>query len=334
MRRFLAFVLYLGLGLPLAFSALLLISARPWALDREAYRRFVLDDRLYAVLQAPEIARGAPATIAIGPASFDGPALVAAVQKELPVPELKSTASRAVDIVFDAATKGSGKAPTIDLRQLKAALVARGPALERDYEAALALRSAGDAPASQASAAIGMAIDAMPSAVSLPSPRLRRGMEAPLGILSNGSSIALGGRSLSQALLNRMTAVTAAMSGLLILGLGALGGQGALLSIARAGRFLLFPSAIVLAAGVLLSIPGGLLLHGLLPQGLGGVLAGAPGARLHELFMATLGPIARDIFITGLVGTSLGGLLVQARRLEPLRLDEPRLERTKREELE
>jgi len=54
MRKVLANLLFIFLGLPLALSALMLISVRPWALDRDAYKRFVEDDRLYAALQAPD----------------------------------------------------------------------------------------------------------------------------------------------------------------------------------------------------------------------------------------------------------------------------------------
>jgi hypothetical protein len=338
MRRFLSFVLYLALGLPLALSSLALIASRPWALDREAYKRFVLDDRLYSVLQAPEIARGAPRTIALEGIELDGRALVAAAQKELPVPELKSTAVKAVDAVFDRVYDPTlrGTVGPLDLGQLKGALASRKTALARDYEAGLSSRSDSPVPAdadaqAKAARAIGQAVDSIPAKLSLPAPRAYGRAGGPLGLRLGVLSIGrASGEALTQALLNRMTLMTTAMAGLLVAGLAAMGGKGLLESLARAGRYILFPSAIVLAVGVLLAVPGGLLLQSVLPHGLAGMLGGEVGIKLHELFIATFGPIARDVFITGLVGTSLGALLAQARRIEV-----PRLEGERRpEELE
>ncbi|MDP3179535.1 MAG: hypothetical protein Q8M76_16615, partial [Spirochaetaceae bacterium] len=60
MRKFLSTLLYVVLGLPLAMSALFLFAVRPWALDRELYKKIVTDDRLYAAIAAPELARGLP----------------------------------------------------------------------------------------------------------------------------------------------------------------------------------------------------------------------------------------------------------------------------------
>ena len=73
MRKFLSSFLYLFLGLPLALSTLFLISARPWALDRETYRRFVEDDRLYAALRSPRSRRAPPRRSGSAPPSSRGP---------------------------------------------------------------------------------------------------------------------------------------------------------------------------------------------------------------------------------------------------------------------
>jgi hypothetical protein len=323
MRRFLANILFLFLGLPLALSALMLISVRPWALDRETYKRLVADDRLYTALEAPALAARAPDTIRLGPGTFDGPALTAAAQKNLPLREIKSTASLAVDRAMDALEKGRpGAGFEIDLQPLKAALKSRSAALARDYAAALAAGKARDPsrPLSgpgELAKDIGAAVDALPDAARAPVPpasRLSiRGPGGPMGILSRGPG--LGGDGLSQALLNRMTATSAAVSALLLAGLAVLGGNGALARLSRAGRYLLLPSILVLGLGVVLAIPGGLILQNVLPHELRGMLAGAGGAELRAYLSAALGPIARGFFLTGLVGASVGGVLAQSRRI-------------------
>jgi hypothetical protein len=337
MRKFLANAIFLFAGLPLALSALFLISARPWALDRATYKRFVEDDRLYAALRAPEMASRAPSTIELRPRgdgaalALDGPALVAAAQKDLPWPEIKTTASRSVDSILDA-VQGAGGAPQLDLRGLKAALKSRAPALARDYEAALA---ASGRPAqsglskSQLAAALALAADEIPDRAtlderSIPSPRPglrtlgRGGDRMPIGVLSRGD----GG--LSQALLNRMTATTAAVSALLLAGLGALGGRNLVTRLSRAGSYLLIPSVVVLGVGVALAIPSGLILQNVLPQEAREMVAGEGGALLRSYLANALGPIARSLFITGLVGASVGGVLASSRKFGlPNEIDGP-----------
>jgi hypothetical protein len=334
MKRFLANVLFVFIGLPLAISALFLVSARPWALDRETYKRFVEDDRLYAALQAPELASRAPATIELraakgsDPVTLDGPALAAAAQKDLPWPEIKSTASRAVDAVLDAAEgKTAGGRFELDLRSLKSSLEARSPAAARDYLAALA--SAGrPSPAAGKSAIVARVlsseIGAIPDKVeadraslavtSSTLPRAFRGL--PIGVLSRGNEV------LSQALLNRMTARSVAIAALVIAGLGALGGSGLVSRLSRAGRYLLIPSIIVLGLGAFLAIPGGLILQNVLPPEAREMVAGSGGAQLRAYLASALGPIARSFFIAGLVGASVGGVLASARKFgEPKELE-------------
>jgi hypothetical protein len=328
MRKFLANVLFLFAGLPLALSALFLISARPWALDRATYKRFVEDDRLYAALRAPEMASRAPSAIELRPRgdgatlSLDGPSLVAAAQKDLPWPEIKSTASRSVDSILDA-VQGSGAAgaPQLDLRGLKAALKSRAPALARDYEAALAASgrpSQSGLSRGQLSAALAIATDEIPDRAilderSFPSPRaglhpLGRGDRMPIGVISRGPD------GLSQALLNRMTATTAAMSALLLAGLGVLGGRSLVSRLSRAGSYLLIPSIVVLGVGAALAIPSGLILQNVLPQEAREMVAGEGGALLRSYLASALGPIARSLLITGLVGASVGGVLASSRK--------------------
>jgi hypothetical protein len=329
-RRAVSTLAYIFVGLPLAFSALFLLSVRPWALDRETYRRFVQDERLYTALRAPELASRAPATLE-PPAlkglpaearglKLSGPALVAAAQKDLPWPEVKATALRAVDAVYEAATTRAGRQRPLelDLKSLKAALRKGAPALARDYAAdakaaGASLPKGADSPQAMA-LLLGAYVDAMPDTARVEPPALPapRGPAAlPAIVMSRGPGM---GGDLTQALLNRMTATTVAMSALLLAGLGALGGTSLASRLSRAGRFVLLPSVVVLVLGAVLAIPGGLLLQNALPPEIRAMVEGSAGAQLRAYLASALGPIARSFFLTGLVGASLGGVLAQARR--------------------
>jgi hypothetical protein len=334
MRKALANLLFIFVGLPLTLSALFLAAARPWALDRDTYKRFVEDDRLYAALQAPEIAARAPRSVELRPAgsgggaaiALDGPSLAAAAQKDLPWPAIRTAASGAVDAVLDSVEGRVPGPPELDLRTLKAALKRQAPALGRDYLANAArtgatLPAAADSP-SELSALLGAYVDALPDTATPGEPGQAAAIAArmPLGVLSRGPGAAGG---LTQALLNRMTATTLAFSALALAALGALGGTGLASRLSRAGKYLLIPSVLVLVAGAVLAIPGGLILQGALPEEARTMLIGTAGAQLRDYLASALGPIARTFFVTGLVGASLGGVLASARRYaEPKELEE------------
>ena len=234
-----------------------------------------------------------------------------------------------------------GTPPAVDLRPLKAALRAKSAAMARDYLAAISRPSpdqAGPSRPASVAEALTAAIDAMPDlaeARAPPASALGRPAGGPMGVLARTRSgeprgtealgaeaPGLGGRGLSQALLNRMTAVMAAFSALLLAALGALGGRSALSRLSRAGRYLLLPSIVVLGIGVALAIPGGLFLQNLLPRGLQDMVGGSAGAQLRAYLAVVLGPIARSFFVTGLVGASIGAVLAGAKRLgEPKELE-------------
>jgi len=131
-----------------------------------------------------------------------------------------------------------------------------------------------------------------------------------------------GPEAVTQALLNRMTATSVAVSALLIAGLGALGGTGLVSRLSRAGKYLLIPSVLVLCFGAILAIPGGLILQNILPEGAKAMIEGAGGSQLRAYLASALGPIARSFFIAGLVGASVGGVLASARKFgEPKELE-------------
>jgi hypothetical protein len=320
MRRFLANILYLVVGLPVAFSALILLSVRPWVLDRDVYRRFVEDDRLYAALEAPELASRAPRTIELKPVDgseaivLEGPALVRAAQKDLPWPLIKSTASRSVDAALDAVA-GTGSRAVIDLRMLKENLKKGAPALARDYASGAAASGASPALPKGAETPAGLSalivsyVDAMPDSVAALRPNA-----LPLQIAHLPIGIASRAGGLSQALLDRMAGTTTAIAALLLALLGALGGTSLTSRLARSGRYILLPSIVVLGIGIALAIPGGLILQNVLPPELRDMIEGHAGAQLRAYLASALGPIARDFFLTGLVGASLGGVLASAKR--------------------
>lgn len=332
MKRSLATLLFIVLGLPMSLFSLLLIGTRPWALERDTYRRIVDDDRLYAAITSPDLSSRINGTIepelkpksgGTWSAKLDARALAVAAQKNLPVAEIKATADAGIDSVLSSVERGSGD-PSLDIRALKSALKSRKASIARDYVAALP--PADDAkPSSQAdlsrrwtglsraaeesavASSLESAVAALPDTVApseLPAPA----KDIPIGIVSRGPD------GLSQALLNRMTASMAAISALLLAGLGALGGRNAIERISRAGKYLAIPSVIVLVLGGLLAIPGGLILQDLVPREVQGALSGPSGAQLRDYLASVLGPIARSFFLTGLVGTSLGGVLASARK--------------------
>jgi hypothetical protein len=338
MRRSFASLLFLVLGLPLTLSALLLVSVRPWALDRETYKRFVEDDRLYAALQSPDMASRAPATIELQASGqklvFDGPALTRTAQKDLPWPAIKATASRGADAFLDAALgKSPGGRIELDLRPLKLALAAKSPAAGRDYVAALTGKGSGAADASLASGTSAALVPAKASIVAsglaaaaagipdkvVSDPRTAARADSrrlPVGLLARNSS------GLSQSLLDRITWSMVAASALLLTGLGALGGKDLYSRLARAGKYLMLPSIVVLAAGALLAIPGGFVLQNVLPPEARTMLEGQAGVQLRAYLASALGPISRDFFLTGLVAASLGGVLVSAKRIAQPKIEE------------
>ena len=318
MRRFLAGILYLGVGLPVVLSSLLALSIRPWALDRNFYSRAVDDPRLWIALRSPVARRNAPAKVEIGGYVFSGPALYGAIQGHLPEAELKSLANGTIDEVFNAVDSGkSGLA--LDLRPLKADLKKNSDAMLADYLSALPVgapaelstdlsqRPAGPTDAALADRdgkAVKSLIDSIPDEV-------RREFPASGGNRVDGARIS------AKDSFDRWSSTGVAAGAALLLGLGFLGGGGVGRSLARAGRFLMFPSALILAAGVALSIPGA-------PVALDVAFRAGASADLGFLkalggwLGSWLGIASRSFFVVGLSGLSVGALLASVRRiLEP-----------------
>ena len=312
MRRFLAGILYLFLGLPIALSGLLALSVRPWALDPGFYRRAIEDPRLWTALKSPEALKGAPESIEIGGYIFSGPALYGALQKHIPEAELKNLGGRAIDDIIGAVRSGRAAA-ALDLRPLKNGLSKESGAFAADYirslpkglpdsptdlrvipEGAAGIKTEGPAQAAE------KLIGSIPDTVT---PHV----EPERASQTRSLTVARGG-------LDRMASSALGAGAVLLLGLGFLGGGGIGRSLSRSGRFLIIPSAIVLAAGLALSIPGAPLAMQIASH-----LPKAPEAgfvtALGSWLGSWLGVAARSFFVVGLSGVSIGALLVSLRRI-------------------
>jgi hypothetical protein len=315
MRRALSVILYLLLGLPFALSSLFLLSVRPWALDRDFYKKALTDERLYTVLRSPEVLRGIQDKIVINGYTFSWPGLVSSIQKHLPEEEMKLVATRSVDTIIDSARSGAFGGAIIDLKPLKDRLERDEAAIAADYlstlppsiaetpKTELLAKPAGLSPAGLqrlGTAALGEALKGLPDTVNIPrsAVKTRVGQRFELGPASLDSSAFLG----------------AGFSALLLLGLGFLGGGGAGRSLARAGRMILFPSILILGLGTILSLPGAPLLS-LLPAEARTVLGSGVLEAARGWAASVLGVAARSFFVVGLVGTSIGGLLASLRRI-------------------
>jgi hypothetical protein len=117
----------------------------------------------------------------------------------------------------------------------------------------------------------------------------------------------------SQASLDRAATISTALSVILLGGLAWLGGRNAGARLAKAGRYLLLPSMIVLAAGAVLFLPGASILGSLVPARLH-ISLGASSQALLGYAARVLALVSRSFMITGLIGASLGGALISLKR--------------------
>jgi hypothetical protein len=329
MRRFLSGALFVFLGLPVALSSLFALSIRSWALDPAFYSKALTDARLYSILRSPEILEAVDGKIVIDGYTFSGPGIAAAIQKHLPEAELKQVAVATAEGVVGRAARGELPAD-IDLRPLKTALQRDSGAIVADYLASL--------PAPKPGAAAGDAKDLSVRAANLPATSLSRPVKEAFAAavksipdtvdipdskaiaVKDGSGAVLTQGRVGKPALDTLAFAGTGFSALFLLGLGFMGGRGTARSLARTGRMMILPSALVLAVGVALALPGAPILN-LLPAEASQALGTAVMQDARAWLASWLGVASRWFFVTGLVGTSLGGLLVSARRfLEPSEL--------------
>ncbi len=122
MRKFLAFVLALTLAIPMLIGAFVLLSVRPWVLNRDFYKSSLTDERLFASIEAVMLMDKSE-SIEVGGMRFDGPSFRKAIMASLPKADINAFTKTAVDTTFDElegkAGRGSGK---IDLQPLTESL--------------------------------------------------------------------------------------------------------------------------------------------------------------------------------------------------------------------
>ena len=323
MKRFFSKLLFIFLGLPLVLSSVMLLSVRPWALDRDFYKHLINDDRLYAILRSSDMAKDADARMELGGSVFAGPELLAALQKRIPETELKALGNQAVDRAIDLAEGKARGGLELDLKPLKAALKKAAPGTVDDYLRAIPetkeTLKPGDLTARPASiplpllaksaeAALVNAADAIPDKTGDPNATIR--VESGVGLAG-------------QAALNRATATATALAALLVAGLATMGGGGLAAILARAGRMIGGPSAFAIILGALFWLPGASFLEKLLPPEARTLLSTEAVAALRAYFASALGTMAKSFFLTGLIGASLGGLLGSAKKiLQPKEIEE------------
>lgn len=313
MRRFFSKLLYVFFGLPLIFSSLMLLSVRPWAMDRDYYKSIVTDDKLYEAILSPELAKEAELRMELGKAVFNGPALMAAVQENLPRKEIQALGVELVDDMVDLVEGKARGGPELDLRPLKAALEKATPEIAGDYVRALpetkdslqpgdlTARPASLSPA-QAEKAAGAALREATASL----PEVWKGENVKIDLGPSGL--------FGQAALNRAALTTTALSLALVAGLAAMGGGGLALILSRAGGMLIGPSALILALGGVLFIPGASILANNLPDEARVFLSSGSGAAFRGYLASVLGVMARGFFLTGLIGVSAGGFLKSTKR--------------------
>ncbi len=320
MRKLTSIVLYFVAGLPLILSFLLMVSFRPWALDGDYWKRTLTDDRLYTILLSPELRKDVDERILVGSYTLSGPALVEALQKEAPVPELKALVAAGVDGVFPAIDRAPSARQQLDLKGIKKALGDRSAALATDYVAALPVLAQRPEPkdlsfrpqglaqtlvAARAKEALGQMITSeIPDQVPWPPTDLVADSQLGLTLANLGP--------------NRLDLATASLglgSALVLTLLSLLGSSGLAKRLALAGAYVLAPSILILVVGSFLSAGSTLVVGGLnpalhLPVAAGGIIEG----RLASWAASSVAGAARSFFVVGLGGTFLGGLLLAFRK--------------------
>ncbi len=131
-KRFLGFMLYFFMALPLTLGGLSLTAVRPWLVNPDSYLELVRDARFEALLEAPELRENAPAAINAGDYALEGPAAVAAVQAALPSAVIVDTAESAITGFFKALDSGA-TSYALDLSGIKAAADSGSPLFVSTY---------------------------------------------------------------------------------------------------------------------------------------------------------------------------------------------------------
>lgn len=323
MRKTAAIVLYILIGLPVFFSALFAISARTWAFDRASYARILTDDRLIEILRSPEMQGEIEDTVVVAGTRLNGPALVAAIQKDPPIAELKALSTEAIYKGFDFLEgRTQGRQASLDLVPLKAALEKRSGAIAADYVAALPAE-----PRRPAADDLSFRPQGLPAtlvtarAEDLLRARLSREMPDSFPWPPSTSPASDAAPEVGTLTVGRIDAAIAGVSlfaFLLVAGLALLGERQMHGRLSMAGSFVLAPSVLILVCSALAGAFGVGVQRGLLPDAMRQMVGSDGGAMIATYilgsFLGTAGPIFKSLFTTGLVGACVGGLLISVKR--------------------
>lgn len=322
MRKFLAFVLGLFIAIPMLFFAFLLISVRPWILDRNFYKQAVTDERLYSgIKDMPKLEDGR--TVQFEGLTLNANALQGATAAVLPTAEIRKLGGASVDAVFDSLEGKPGAPESIDLEPLKASVRANSRKFVSAYVDALpeGASAQGDpldlsalpkgttraAFAAKIGPQVSKALDSgmakMDSRIRLPAPRPRAGGWILRGNLSAGYARFMFG-SLAFALVAWLLA-------------GMLWPKPWSSRLPFMGGLLVFSSAVIIVAGVcgafavnFQAIEKGMQALGV-PAGWAGSGAGAQAVKGY--FAGLAATMTRGFFITGIIAASAGAGLISMR---------------------
>jgi hypothetical protein len=334
-KRFLGFMLYFFMALPLTLGGLSLAAVRPWLTNPDSYVELVRDARFSALLEAPELRENAPAAINVGDYALEGPAAVAALQAALPSAAIVDTAESAIAGFFRA-IDGGAASYALDLSGIKAAAERGSPVFVSTYFSAasnpLGGLPAGTLPQSLAGSNAldtergrALALDEATKLVRARVAELPASVNVPLE--PEGADIGWNGRPMN--LIALQTGLAASSLWLLLAG-GGLCVASAFIAedswrkrLARLGGNVLGPGIFVLVIGLVphLINPAGLIRGGEL-QGFN--LNQIPALTEYVKFAATR--LTGGFLSAGLAAVALGTVFSSAKFVIPARDDEEELE--------
>ncbi len=139
MRKFFTRFIWIGLFLPLAMSAMIMSSMRPWILDRSFYEGVVNDDRVYDVLLNGELADQFNQQVLGTADQLPVAALNSALREVITPVYLRTQSAHIVNEIFDFIQGRDSKIDvSIDLTPIKTALTgAAGQRFANSLAAAL-----------------------------------------------------------------------------------------------------------------------------------------------------------------------------------------------------
>jgi len=322
MRKFLAFVLGLFIAVPMLFFAFLLISVRPWVIDRNFYKQALADERLYSgIKDMPKLESGK--TVELEGLSLNEAALQSGISAAIPTAEIKKLSGNSVDAVFDFLEGKAGAPDSIDLEPLKSSLRANTKKFVSAYVEALPEGgSAQSDPADLSVLPKGATRAAYAAKIN---PAVSKALDAGMAKVDSRIKLrhvrpqargwAFTGNL--QADYVRLMVGTLAGAALMWLLAGMLWPKPWSSRLPFMGGLLILSSAVIIIAGVcgafavnFQSVEKGMQALGV-PSGWAG--SGAQAAAVKNYFAGLAATMTRGFFITGIIAASVGAGLISMR---------------------